>query len=242
MNRYFKNRLHVFLFPVIFIYFEIVLRIFNKTGLFSHLFYPIAFGISAGFLCSCIASAFPRKINHRITSVLLFFVGLLYIIECLIKSSFQFYMPFNSIATGAGGVMGGFTAELTNAILHGIPVIFFFFLPGILYLIYGKKKIPAYRRRFPFLRTVFLYSLIAFAIGSLTASIGNSRETYKTQFDFDTATQNFGLLTTIRLNHQYDLFGNKKKDSFDIETPDKNAVAETSKTKKPEKEKVRPKT
>ena len=55
-------------------------------------------------------------------------------VECLIKNSYQVYMTMKAITTGAGGVMGGFASDLFRAIFKGIPKIFMFFLPAILYI------------------------------------------------------------------------------------------------------------
>lgn len=237
MDIHTKRRLHIYLFPAVFLYFEIILRLCTKTPLFSHLFYPIIFSIAAGFLCSCLTTLFQRKTNRIISIVLLFFVGLLFIIECLIRNSFQLYMSFGTVLSGAGGVIGGFGGELIKSILFGIPVILLFFLPGIAYTVYGKKRIPSYRHKPPFIRKVFLYSLTAFIIGSLTASIGSSREKYKTNYEFNTATQYFGLLTGMRLDLKQAVFGGSQKNSFDVEPANTDVASKKPKEKDNEKEK-----
>lgn len=229
---------HHFLFPIVFTYFEILLRIFNGTDLFTHLFYPVIFSIAAGLFCSCITSCFQRKINRRITIALLLAAGLIFIIECLIKNSFQVYMSFDSISSGAGGVMGGFASELISAILYGLPVILAFFLPGILYIIWGRKILPASRKSPMAILITFAFAIVFSGIGSVTASFGNAKEKYKAQFEFDTATRFFGLMTSLRLNQQYELFGNDKANTFHLDPPDKNAAVETSGNATSENEEV----
>lgn len=231
MNIKQKHILHILLFPIVFIYFEILLRLLNGTGLFTYIFYPIIFSISTGLFCACITSCFTRKTNRKINIILLFGIGLIFIIECLVKNSFQIYMPFQSILTGAGGVMGGFTSELINTILYGIPVIALFFLPGILYMLYIQKKLPAYQEKPYFLLIIFIFALIFCGIGSLFASIGSSKEKYKTQYEFDTATQFFGLMTSLRLNQQYEIFDNNKTNVFNLDHTDKKEAVETSENK-----------
>lgn len=145
-------------------------------------------------------------------------------------------MPFSSVLNGAGGVLGGFASELISAVLYGTPTIVLFFLPGILYILYGQKKLPAYRQKPSFVLTILIYALILFSTGSLFASVGSSKEKYKTQFEFDTATQFFGLLTSLRLDQQYKIFGNGNENSFDLGHTDKKAVVKTSKDSNSEDE------
>lgn len=213
-----KKTKHIFLFPLVFIYFEILLRIFGGTGVLNHFIYPVLFGIAAGLFAACITTLFRKKVNRIITAVILFATGLLFIVECLIKDSFQVYMTFKSILSGAGGVMGEFRSELINSIVFGIPVILLFFLPGILYLIFGKKKLPTRRQKRPFSAMVLAGAAVFMLIASLTASIGSSKAQYKTQYDFNTATQYFGLMTSVRLDGKYALFGNKQGDTLGFET------------------------
>lgn len=194
---------HIFLFPVTFVYFEMLLRLFGDAGVVSHLFYPIFFGIACGLLWACITSVFPRRINRIVSSIILFATGLLFIMECLIKDSFTVYMSLNSVLTGAGGVVGGFTSELFRAVFHGIPVILLFFAPGILYVIFGRRKLPARHQKKSFVLMLLVCALFFRGFGAMAASVGSAREKYKTQYEFDTATEWFGLLTSVRLERKY---------------------------------------
>lgn len=194
---------HIFLFPVVFVYFEILLRLFGETKLFSHSIYILLFGIAGGLFCSCITSVFPRRVNRVLSMVILYGTGLLFIVECLVKDSFTVYMSLKSVMTGAGGVMGGFTSELFSSIFHGIPVILLFFLPGIAYTAAGRKFLPARRQKISFVLMILVCALFFRGIGALTASVGSSKGKYKTQFEFDTATKWFGLLTSVRLDRKY---------------------------------------
>jgi lipoteichoic acid synthase len=210
---------HMFLFPVVFVYFEVLLRLFSGDGLFSHLIYPILFGLSAGLLCTCLTSPFPRKVNRGIGIALLLLTGLLFTVECLIRDSYQVYMTLGAIRTGAGGVVGGFSEQLFSAILHGLPVIFLFFLPALLYIFLGRRRVPAWRCRPAFVALLLVLALVVFGAASVTASHGTSGEKYKSQFSFNTGTQWFGLLASVRLQLQQDLFGNSQQ-SFTIEEPE----------------------
>lgn len=130
---------HAWMFPIVFLYFELLLRIFGQTGIFKGFAYMLLFAVGTGFFCSGVASLFSKKINRRISIAILFGVGILFIVECLVRESWQMYMTLATIVKGAGGVMTGFSSDLFRSIFTGIPVILLFLLPGILYVIFGKK-------------------------------------------------------------------------------------------------------
>lgn len=208
---------HMYLFPVVFLYCEVLLRIFGPAGLFRSLIYPLLFSIGYGLICTALTSAFKPKINRIISMVLLYLTGLLFVVECLIRNTYQSYMTIGAILTGAGGVLTGFTGELFSAIFHGFFKIVLFFLPALLYTAMGRRRMPARRYQLPFVGIVLVCALVVSGFGVLVANMGKSGEKYDTQFDFDTATQTFGLLTSTRLNTKYELLGGGPSADFVLE-------------------------
>ena len=198
---------HLGLFPAALVYMEILLRLFTKTGLFKSLIYPLLFGLACGLLCAAITSAFKPKLNRIISIVILLVFGFWFTTECLIKNSYQVYMTMKAITTGAGGVMGGFASDLFRAIFKGIPKIFMFFLPAILYIGTGKRRMPARRYQLPFVGALLIAALLLQGIGVLGASHGANGAKYKGQYNFNTATQVFGLITSTRLESKYSRSG-----------------------------------
>lgn len=203
-----KMLLQIFLIPIAFVYFEILLRLFGDTALLPHFIYPTLFALGTGLLISSIFCLFPNYISRILTLLSLLISGIIFIVECLIQRSFQFYMPFGAIRTGAGGVTGNYTLQLLSAILHGIPAIILFLLPSILYFFKVYKLIPPRKQRMQRAARIFLYSVMILGFAILISNIGASRAAYKTQYKFDTATKYFGLITSMRLNSQYDTVGN----------------------------------
>ncbi|MDD7467524.1 MAG: hypothetical protein PUK65_06745 [Floccifex porci] len=59
---------------------------------------------------------FIKKINRGITLFILCSSSLIFIIECIVKNTFQVYMPFSSILKGSGGVTTGFTSDMFKQI------------------------------------------------------------------------------------------------------------------------------
>lgn len=209
-----RRMAHVLLFPVVFLYFEILLRMVGGTGIFRGFLDVLLLTVGYGIFCGAIASAFSRKINRRITLVILYATGVLFIVECLIMESFQMYMTFGDIKTGAGGVIGGFSGEFFRTVFFGIPIMFFFLLPAILYTLLGKKRLPAKRANLPLLVTLLVFGFIIIGTGVFAASHGKYKEEYTSQFKFDTASQTFGLLTGVRLHTKYTICGNDAATRF----------------------------
>ena len=209
---------HMYLFPVVFLYCEVLLRIFGPAGLFRSLIYPLLFSIGYGLICAALTSAFKPKINRIISMVLLYMTGLLFVVECLIRNTYQSYMTIGAILTGAGGVLTGFTGELFSAIFHGFFKIVLFFLPALLYTATGRRRMPARRYQLPFVGIVLVCALVVSGFGVLVANVGKNGDKYDTQFDFNSATQTFGLLTSTRLNTKYELLGGGPSTDFVLET------------------------
>ena len=212
-----KKHPHLFIFPIVFVYFEIILRVCAGTSVFSHFIYPVLFGLSAGFLVTFITLLFRRPINRKISIVLFFLMGLIFTAECLVKRSFQWYLPISGILGGAGDVAGDYIGEAIKAMISGIPVMILFFLPGVLYWKLGQKYVPAKRFK-PVKALRFLgYSAFLMFVAVLVANIGSSGEKYRAQYKFDTATEYFGLLTSLRLETKYSMFGNSSANKFVID-------------------------
>ena len=126
----FKRRspaLRLFLFPVVLVYLELLVRIFARNGVFKHLFYPVIFALAGGLFLAAVLSLFPRKASGKITSVLLVIIPLYYALQSFVQNAYKVYMPFDIILKGTGGVAADFTTVLIKTIIFGIPKLFLFF-------------------------------------------------------------------------------------------------------------------
>lgn len=195
-----SSMIHLFLFSFVFVYYEILLRIFNGKGIFNHLIYPILFGICAGIFVNALTTAFNKKINRIISAVLMFGTAVIYIAETLVKQTFRVYMTLPAILSGADGVAGNYTIEMVHTILGGIVVVIGFMVPVILYLLFGKKLLPAYQYKWPVAVFNVVLSFALFLVSVVFASFGPSRLAYTSQFEFNNSTETFGLLTSMRLS------------------------------------------
>lgn len=191
---------HLLLFPLLLIYLEIILRLFAGTNVFHHLAYPILFAISAGLLLSAITSIAPKKINRILSIVLMIAITFGYGFACIVHANYQMYMSLGSIGAGANNVTSEYGYELFRAIFFGIPKIFVLYIPTILYCATGKRRMPAYRYKFPFAGMLVAGAAIFLLIGNIGAGVGKTKVIYRGTFDFNAATDTFGLVTSTRMD------------------------------------------
>ncbi|MCD8116618.1 MAG: LTA synthase family protein [Oscillospiraceae bacterium] len=217
---------HLALFPTVFVYEEILLRLFGSAGFFQSLIYPVLFGLAAGLAVAAVTSLFRARIGRALSIVLLLLIGLLFTVECLVQYSYQVYMTIGSITSGAGQVVGGFTSDLLRAIFFGLPKIFLFFLPALFYIFAGRRRIPARRYRPAFVGILLVAALLVQGAGILSATLGTQSSKYKDNFEFNTATQTFGLLTSLRLNASR----SRSSTSFVLETAEAAETEDSAET------------
>ncbi|MCD8381293.1 MAG: sulfatase-like hydrolase/transferase [Lachnospiraceae bacterium] len=206
-----KHRLpHFLLFALVFMWDEILLRIFTETSLLSQLAFPLLSAAALGLFFGTLTSLFQEKINRVLTILILAVISVFFTVECVVRRTYQTYMTISSMLAGGGNVLGEFRSDLMTAIVHSLPVIFLFLLPVILYLIFGKKHLPAQKKG-----AVYSLRLLAVSVALCLLTVaGESRfssvsRLFYEQYEYDTTTQAFGLISGTLLDFMYSLPGMK---------------------------------
>ena len=198
------------------LYNEILLKLFSGTGIFRHFFYMLFFSVSVGLFYAAVTSFFKKKTNRLLTKILLVVNGIFFAAESLIRSVYTTYMSFRNLLSGAGNVATKYGGELVRSIIFGLPKIVLFMLPAIAYFICGKKYLTARRVQRKVSAILAGGAVILFFLMSLIAGHGKNAAIYGAQFDFNKATETFGLTLSQRLSFHYGIFGNKNS-KFHIE-------------------------
>ena len=141
---------------------------------------------------------------------MIFLTCLLYIVQFLIYKQFKQFYDINTMTGGAGDAITSYFSEIMHLIFRqgGIFVILLFLLPFILYLIFSSRLIPAIRGNIATRIVSVAASVISYVIALVlvfTSSI--YAPVYRTQYNFQSAVSNFGLITGMRLDLQNNLFG-----------------------------------
>ena len=186
----------MFLFPVIFFYYEILFKIFGgiAPGSFAALFFLV---LAAGGLAQVVYLLLPgRKLRFYYTQIVLFFTAVLFLIECFIGRAFQTFMTVDSLVAGAGDVIEDFGAIVIRTVGSGWYVILFYLAPCIVIRIMKNRIIFNRSPLFQASLVVLAASVVCFLGGNLIAGLS---PVYSEAYQFDLSARTFGLLATIRL-------------------------------------------
>lgn len=207
-----RYQLQLVSLPLILAYYELILQFVRGDKI--SVLYPVFFAAGIGSLLSALLLFLPKKFYLWVKGILIGLLAVIFITEILLRSSFQQYMPFNVILHGVGGVTKHYTKQLFAAIFFGLPLIIFYFIPLILFIICYKR----WRLK---ISQPLIKKLILLCVGALIflttwvfAVLGPSKSLYKDSYTFNNATQKFGLLTSLRLDTKYSIFGNKYQSDF----------------------------
>jgi len=201
------------------LYNELLLKIFAGTGIFRHFFYMLLFAGSVGLFYAALTSCFKKKTNRLLTKIILAVNGVFFTAESLIRSVYRTYMSFRNLMSGAGNVATKYSGELFRSIIFGLPKIVLFMLPVVAYFVYGKWYLTARRVQRQVTAALAGGAIILFFMTSVIAGHGKNAAMYGAQFDFNRATETFGLTLSQRLSFHYGIFGNKNSKFHATEEP-----------------------
>ena len=209
-NKYFS--FSMLLFPIAFIYFEIVFAISNGTSIFKlSTIYMLLFSVAYGGIAYLLTTIFKKKIvNDIIISAFLVLSAVIYLIEYFVNKFFKIFYDVNTILGGAGGVMGDFFKEMVELVfsLDGIFKLILFFLPTVLYIWFVRVIIPAkqstaIKRGVVAGATAFCYflSILLISFNKVYSPM------FSKEYNFQNAVPNFGLTTAVGLDLKNFIFG-----------------------------------
>lgn len=199
--------LSVFVFPLLLIYFELVFH-HSTVGAFSFgsfintALFVCCYGFLLAFLHALLTRVFP-KARIPVTAVLLFVSAVPYLIEYFIYLQFKVFYDLTTVTAGTADAVGGFTDRIFALMfgLRGIIRLILYLWPFAVYLIlsHKQKKTPLIPTRHPLMYLglslpFYLLALFFVLISSVRLS------TYTNEYSFQTAVNQFGLSTGIRLD------------------------------------------
>lgn len=201
----FRNVAFLLFFPVVFIYFETVLR-FSAYGAISWgpFAFMVFFAASAGLFWSVICSLFTPLVNYIVTLCVLGAHTLLFGIQIVYVKFFKTFLNWGTLSVG--GQIYQFWRETLKAIWNRAFVILLLIIPVVLFAIFGRRKL-----RVPTMKWVTKAAGLALALllflGArmfigLDSGIDGSLYHYRDNFDVSESVSRFGLITAFRLDTQ----------------------------------------
>lgn len=198
------------LFPLSLLFYELYFNVSTVNELhFFTVLYMMLFSIGGGLLTYFIVFLFPKKVRNYLIPILLFLYMLPFTVEYFVYKMFKVFYDINTVVGGAGGVMGDFLGQALAMVFapSGLLHIFVFMLPFIIYMVFLRKVAPQRERLFKktFVIVTAVFSLL---LGSATVRLNPAyAASYTSEYNFEDAVADFGLLTGLRLDIMKNIFG-----------------------------------
>ena len=209
------RKVHGNLFPSLFmplgiLYLELLLKAFNPDYPFFEmaLLRILLFSAAAGLLFYVLLDLIPKKkISRGIAIGIMAFGTVFTCIEYCCKSFFKTYFGLGYMQGMAGQVVGDFFGLIVEVVLARIPFILLSFVPLIVVILLRKKMFPN-RGQPGRVRLLAAVLLVLFQLaGFLLSNFGAEKNFYTYDFATDASIPHFGVVTSIRLELEYALFG-----------------------------------
>ncbi len=209
-------------FPCAILYHELLLRIFDKDLPFfsmALLRLPLL-SLAAGLFIFLILDLIPNKSVSRWAGGILSFIFIVILcVERGMRKLFSIYYGIISAGKVAGDAVGDFTDNLISAIIGLIPFILLALVPLVIFILMRRVIFHDRGQRWPARGLIAVLLIIAQLLGVALSKTGEAKAAYTYNFDANTGIPEFGLLTSIRLELQYAIFGMPEMDLDFTEDP-----------------------
>lgn len=209
-----ENVIYLF-YPLTIFYMEMVVKIacFGQVSP-KGILYTGLFSITIGLACTFACNLFKHKTNWILSVLLLTAIALLCGAQIIYFKIFDTFGTLYSLFVGAGAITEFWSATF-EGIKTGIIPLCFLFLPYILFIIYGKRILPSKRLSKKALVGIPAGTVVAHLIAVVLVINGNSgvmpvSYLYRDAFIPYLSVDNFGVITTLRLDAQNLLFGSNR--------------------------------
>ena len=187
--------------PAAIVWLELVLKASTTGDFLPALAFICLFSLAGGLALHLISSLSNNpQVNRIVKFVILCTLGIMYGIEYFVFCEFKMFYDLATVTGGASHAVGGFSDQIAILVLNpsGLLHAALFLLPAAAYA-YFREKDPAKRpgkRSLVALGSAAVASyLTALLLVSLSGSFGLA---YAQRYSFQKATENFGLLTSLR--------------------------------------------
>ncbi len=240
VDNFFRNHKQMFFFisraliPFTYFYYEAVFNLTTVRNFFGmQTFYILLFSVFFGMIGSLLSSiAKNRTVNMWLKAGFIFLPVIPFLIEYFVYLQFKVFYDLNTVVHGAADAAGGFKEDIFRLITspQGILNIFLFLLPTVLFLVFelamDKKHLLSMKtgsKRKVKMAIITVASYIICLI--LIACVKKYRLSYDSQYNFQSAVNNFGLMTSVRKEIWRGMTGASKDAKFDIDVVDDSQVA-----------------
>ena len=225
---------YIAVFSLVVFYYECVFRLSTSADLFSlatlcQMLFSFAYGALGYLLVTLINKPKALRIT---TAVVMGLCAVVYLVEYFIYRQFKVFYDVSTVLLGAEDAVGGFSDVIFSLIFSwdGLLKISLFALPVVLFSVFGKKLFPQIKATLVSRCVAGFLMLSCYGI-SLLAIHGSPvlQPMYKDQYNYQSAVQNFGLITGLRLDVKY-LSAQTPAGGFELQTPPPSTQTPTEPT------------
>ncbi len=212
---------------IVILYYEIIFQIFTgsslgEPGTAGLVLFSLAYG---GILALLLTVSRRQRVNSLLAGFAYGILALPYLVEYFVYRQFKIYYDLNTVMGGAADVAGSYRTDIFLMVFtwSGILTILLYLLPAVLHtvlhaVVLRKKGFPAGLSRKERLMTAGAAAVTYGLALGLVLSSPVCKSIYTREYNFQTAVNQFGLLTALRLDGTRILFG--KDGSFEGEERD----------------------
>ena len=205
-----KHLIPALFFPLAILYGELLLRVFCRTEPFFSvaLLRIFLFSAAAGFLVYCLLDLSPwKKAGRGIAIGLTAVCAVILCVECCCKNFFKTYFSFGYMSNMAGQVAGDFFSTALEVTASNWLFILLALLPLVACIILRKDLLPEQGCGFKTRVGLVILVLLLQFVGVFVSNFGEERNIYTYDFNADEAIEQFGVVTSFRLEIEYAVFG-----------------------------------
>lgn len=198
------------LLPLGVLYLEILLRLFDTDNDFWTwgLLRTVLFSLAAGVLIYGLLDLLPwRKLSRGLAIAVMAFGAVFTCVEYCCKSFFNTYFGIGYMKNMVGQVVGDFFGLLMEVIFARIPFILLTFVPVVVVILLRKKLYGDGGQRGDIRLLTILLAVALHMGGFLMSWLGADRNFYTYEFSANVSVPHFGVLTSMRLELEYAIFG-----------------------------------
>ena len=206
-------------FPAAIVYLELILRAWTGDRFFGlGLLYLLFFSLGAGTLINLLITFLPQQARRVVYLVILIGLTILFGTQMVIHNIFRTYMELDALRV-AGMVVGDFYQDAFRGIGMSMLPLLMLWLPFAFAKALGlwhEKPIPSEWIKWKILAAVTIHALVLMAVLFNAEGLMSPRAIYRERFAVPAAVREFGLVTAVRLDLQYTIFGRPAEDLEEI--------------------------
>lgn len=197
-------------FPATILYYELLLRAFDKDTIFFDLalLRSLLFSAAAGLLIFLILDLLPWRAAARIAGGVIIAMGaVLFCVERGCRATFGLYYGVAFMGRIARNVIWGFGPAVMQAALGLVPFILLSLIPLLAFVLLREKVIRDYGQKNT-VRIILVAVLVTCQLaGWVLSAFGGAANYYTYEFTVNTGVNHFGLLNSVRLELEYIVAG-----------------------------------